>query len=243
MVACRRPEHAAAAVARGIPRAGGFAIVSIPLDPEPVVRGRLRPEKREAIMRGARGVFARVGYERASIDTIAAEAEVSTRTVYKHFDNKMQLLSEVLVSGAAEVATAFIAELAGVPLESDAHTQVAALARAIVAHRVRFPEHFALISRAGAESDLLPEELVDAWIAAGPRPVREAIIDRLTRLAANGDLRVADPAVAARHLVALAMSTMTTEPRGGHAPTRKELAAAVDAFLHGHSVIAGARRN
>ena len=49
----------------------------------------MRPDKREAILRGALTVFARDGYTRASIDAIAKEGEVSTRTLYNHFPSNL----------------------------------------------------------------------------------------------------------------------------------------------------------
>ena len=69
--------------------------------------------KRGAIERAARAVFGRLGYARASIDQIAAEAGVSTRTLYNHFGDKLGLFSQVLVDGAAEVADTFEQRLAG----------------------------------------------------------------------------------------------------------------------------------
>ncbi|MFD2415452.1 TetR family transcriptional regulator [Amycolatopsis pigmentata] len=40
------------------------------------------------------------------IEVIAAEAEVSTRTIYNHFENKEQLFSTVLTERATQVADA-----------------------------------------------------------------------------------------------------------------------------------------
>ena len=86
--------------------------------PAPAARPGPRPHrsvKREAIERAARAVFGRLGYARAPIDQIAAEAGVSTRTLYNHFGDKLGLFSHVLVHGAAEVADAFEQRLEGDP--------------------------------------------------------------------------------------------------------------------------------
>ena len=53
-----------------------------------------RPEaspKREQILAGARALFLELGYERASVDAIAARAGVSKATVYNHFRDKEAL--------------------------------------------------------------------------------------------------------------------------------------------------------
>src|SRR5512139_183620 len=49
------------------------------------------PVKRRNILGGARQVFAEQGYERATVDVIAARAGVSKATVYNHFQDKKAL--------------------------------------------------------------------------------------------------------------------------------------------------------
>jgi AcrR family transcriptional regulator len=46
---------------------------------------------REHILWTAKGVFLEMGFERASMDMVAARAETSKRTLYAHFDNKETL--------------------------------------------------------------------------------------------------------------------------------------------------------
>src|ERR1700733_5503662 len=52
--------------------------------------------KRQAIATAALTLFARDGYERTSVDAIAAEAGGSKRTVYSHFGDKENLFLLVL---------------------------------------------------------------------------------------------------------------------------------------------------
>src|ERR1700758_4878354 len=52
--------------------------------------------KRAAIARAALTLFASDGYERTSVDAIAAEAGVSKRTVYSHFGDKESLFLSVV---------------------------------------------------------------------------------------------------------------------------------------------------
>lgn len=136
---------------------------------------RLRRAKREAIEHAGLRVFGRLGYARASIDLIAEEAGVSTRTIYNHFENKLGLFSAVLVASATRVADAFLEQVDAGFSGADPETDLIVLAQAIVAHRVRFPEHFALVRRMSAETDQFPPEIIDAWLRAGPRRVLSLI--------------------------------------------------------------------
>ena len=54
-------------------------------------------ELREHILWVAKDVFLEVGFERASMDEIAARAETSKRTLYAHFENKEKLFLAILL--------------------------------------------------------------------------------------------------------------------------------------------------
>ncbi len=58
---------------------------------------RLTDRKREAIVAAATAQFRQHGFQRASMDAIAAAAEVSKRTVYNHFPSKDELFAEILL--------------------------------------------------------------------------------------------------------------------------------------------------
>lgn len=59
-------------------------------------RKRETGKKRESILVAAAAEFARVGYDRASMDVIAEAAGASKRTVYNHFAGKEALFHAVL---------------------------------------------------------------------------------------------------------------------------------------------------
>lgn len=62
-------------------------------------RGRtseFSPAKRAQILAGAREMFGRLGFERASVDAIAARAGVSKATIYNHFQDKKALFLAAL---------------------------------------------------------------------------------------------------------------------------------------------------
>lgn len=61
-------------------------------DPKASLMGR----KRLAIVRAARLAFLEGGYARASMDNIARAAGVGIKTLYRHFENKDDLFSDVM---------------------------------------------------------------------------------------------------------------------------------------------------
>jgi AcrR family transcriptional regulator len=74
-----------------------------------------RPSARHSIIEAAVTVFARDGYQAASIDSLASAAGVSRRTVYHHFATK----NEILVAATLEQATLFLDTLAKTVAPSD----------------------------------------------------------------------------------------------------------------------------
>jgi AcrR family transcriptional regulator len=202
---------------------------------------RLRPEKRRAVLDAARAVFARDGYARASVEAIAAEAAVSTRTLYNHFPSKEVLFSVVLHESAKQVADAFCDQVARELRGEDLRSDLVSLGRALVAHRVDFPEHFAMVRQLNAEATHFPRELLDEWLDSGPRRVEREVETRLARLSDRGLLRIGERRRAAIHFIALTQAELTTRPYAGdRAPTRRQLHkmvnAGVDAFLHGYAM-------
>src|SRR5699024_1792131 len=53
-------------------------------------------QKRSTILHAARDLFVTEGFDRSSVDAIAARAGVSKRTVYDYFGDKRSLLRDVL---------------------------------------------------------------------------------------------------------------------------------------------------
>jgi AcrR family transcriptional regulator len=196
-------------------------------------------EKRQAILRAARRVFGQVGYVGASIEVIAAEAAVSTRTIYNHFENKEQLFADVLIDSSRQVAAAreeliqrHLGEI------TDLETNLVCLAREWVRLAPEFADHFAIVRRIRAEAERFPPEVRKAWQEAGPLRARRALAAQLARLADRGLLDIGDPEFAAQHFMALI--TDTTLGRAEFSVTAQEseiermATAGVRAFLYGH---------
>jgi AcrR family transcriptional regulator len=194
-------------------------------------------------VRAARLVFGRDGYSRSSIDAIAAEAEVSTRTIYNHFDTKEELFTTVLRESATQVADAFLDTSrrdCGAPDAARLSADLVALGRALAAQRTDFPEHFAMVRQINAEAPHFPREVFEMWRAAGPARVMSEVASRLQAFAEDGLLRLEDPARAAMHFTALTNAEITSRTYGGAFPlAEREIAeiveAGVAAFLDGYA--------
>ncbi|GAQ51917.1 TetR/AcrR family transcriptional regulator [Streptomyces acidiscabies] len=205
--------------------------------PRPAGVGRPggRAAKRRAITEGARTVFGRDGYSRTSIEAIATEAGVSTRTIYNHFQGKDHLFSDVLHDSASQVADAFVATVSEHLAGADARADLLVLGNALVGQRTQFPEHFAMIRQIRAEEQHFPPAVIDTWRQAGPLRVQQEVTHRLDDLARAGLLDTDDPSRATAHFVALVNSEISPH---GDPQTPAQIHAcvtrAVDAFLHGY---------
>jgi AcrR family transcriptional regulator len=207
-----------------------------PLTTEPAPARRLQPAKRRSIEAAGLRVFAREGYSGARIESIAEEASVSTRTLYKHFAGKRQLFATVLEQSAARVAQRFAEIVDSGVTGSDATHDVTVLARALAAHHIEFPEHFALVRQLIAEADHLPSGAFEAWQAAGPLAVNAIMVRELRRMRDAGQISLTDVDLAARHLAALVSARALTDPRAREQlASDAELRAAVAVFLHGYA--------
>ena len=209
----------------------------IPHGPSVAPRAVGRPAKRSAITSAARTVFGREGYAASSIDAIAAEAMVSKRTIYNHFDGKEHLFSELVVDSATQVADRFLADVERTFTSADAAHGLMALGRAFAAQRTTFPEHFAMVGQVRAQERHFPPAVIDAWQKAGPLRVKAEVARRLNELADRDLLHVEDPVRAAEHF-GLLVTAELPRPDRPRPPTEEEtettVQTGVDVFLHGY---------
>ena len=200
-----------------------------------------RPQKRERSPAPRAPCSGRRGYPRASVDAIAAEAAVSTRTIYNHFESKEQLFASVLETSATEVADRFVANVRRVMTGDDLERDLVGIGRALIAQQTDFPEHFAMVRQILLEAPHFPPAVLEAWQEAGPRRAPSArFACCIEQLAERGLLRVEDPAQAAVHLILLTASPTTARARHGEPPlTKREttriITAGVRTFLHGYT--------
>ncbi|WP_428953795.1 TetR/AcrR family transcriptional regulator [Streptomyces sp. cg35] len=178
-------------------------------------------EKRQALLRGARTVFGREGYTRAGIDEIAAEAGVSTRTLYNHFGGKENLFREVLMDSAASVTAAHVALIERhLGKVTDVEKDVRSLAREWLGRRGEHGPHMLLVRQIISEGSHLPADVVEEWQRIGPRAVAEAVRERFAELGAQGLLAVdaANSLEAARYFLLLTAGSVTVDTFFGVVP-------------------------
>jgi len=196
--------------------------------------------KRKAILDGALKIFSSDGYSRASIDSIAAEAAVSTRTIYNHFKDKAALFQAVIKESASEVAESQIATMDRhfykiTDLEADLINYGLALSN----QKSDYPDHFALVRQINAEIGHIPPAAMEAWHDAGPRRVRTAFIRHIQQLADSGWLEVLDAERASSHFILLVATEITNLTQFGTIPIEKSeelriVTSGVQAFLRAY---------
>lgn len=199
-----------------------------------------RTDKRRAILDAAAPIFGEQGYERASIDVIAAAARVSKPTVYSYFGDKVNLFRESIVDTVSQQSALLRQTVSGVDLTDDGWRDglyrlgrdlvtcdrsdcSVFLRRMVAAESRRDPEIIALI---GSRVD---------------DQATEALAGRLAMLANAGHLRIADPVRAARQFYALVTAELESfaDPGVGHRAADDLFAAAeagVDTFLRAYGV-------
>ncbi|MFF0748854.1 TetR/AcrR family transcriptional regulator [Streptomyces sp. NPDC004267] len=203
--------------------------------------------KQIAIVGSACGVFGREGYARASVDSLAAAAGVSTRTLYNHFPGGKALLFQTVVTWTAnEVREAQLAKLRALldperlPHPDTLERDLVAVARSFADLITEYPDHFALVRHIHAEVGHVPAEVLTAWREAGPAPVTDAFTAALTALADGGLLDLhGDPALAGVHFTSLTSGLILQRSHYGVLPlpqaeTDRLLRGGVAAFLRAY---------
>lgn len=196
-----------------------------------------REDKRRAITAAARRVFGRDGYTRTSIDTVAAEAQVSRRTIYNHYGDKQNLFLAVALEGAVDVTEA-INTLMERHLRKviDLRRDLIDFSLDRAAAVSTYPDHFALVRTIEAEVVHLPPAILQKWISAGPQTAYLRLAPYLADLAARGLLDLPDAELAANYLTLLTVTDINHRTFYGAAPLPEDEVRAivtngVDAFL------------
>ncbi|PTL78077.1 TetR/AcrR family transcriptional regulator [Vitiosangium sp. GDMCC 1.1324] len=159
----------------------------------------LSPTKRAQILSGASAVFSDLGYERASVDAIAARAGVSKATIYNHFEDKKALFLACL-SEEGRALEERLREVLDTPsgdLERDLQLIGEAVLRLLLS-----PATLKRYRIFAAQVDRFPE-LGVALFEHGLRPTQLRMTRYLERASATGALRLEDPAQAALDFLAL----------------------------------------
>ena len=154
--------------------------------------------KRQAILEAAQAAFLVHGYDRTTMDDVAARAAVSKQTVYKHFSDKQSLFTAV-ITGEIEETEALTTDLvSGLGASDDLERDLLRFARRHV-EEVLQPHIVQLRRIVIAESERFPD-LARTWYSRGPEQAHAALAEQLSQLATRGLLAVPDPLAAAETL-------------------------------------------
>ncbi|MEV0388129.1 TetR/AcrR family transcriptional regulator [Nonomuraea sp. NPDC050643] len=198
-------------------------------------RRRRSEGKKAAILDAAEALFIAEGYDRASVDAIAARAQVSKRTVYDHFGEKGTIFLRVLERVNDALVSAVHAAIAEeLTPGRDLREALTAFGRRVVTQT--FPSSdYVTFRRLTSQRWSIPR------LPAGSRDRPERMLEeRFAVLAAHGEIRAADPGLAARHFTALTiglaleMLEAGREDGAGEPEILAVIADGVDAFLRAY---------
>jgi TetR/AcrR family transcriptional regulator, mexJK operon transcriptional repressor len=157
--------------------------------------------KRQAIMAAASSLFLSRGYDGTSMDDVAALAEVSKPTVYKHFADKQRLFYAMVLATTDQMDDL-------VHLVIDALAETDNLERDLTAFARRFlsalmqPQVLRLRRLVIANADRFPE-MGRAWYERGFERALATLAAQFQHLADLHLLEADDAAMAANHFVGL----------------------------------------
>jgi AcrR family transcriptional regulator len=164
---------------------------------------------RAKIVAAAADVFLECGYLGATVDQIAARADVSVQTVYSRFGNKQGLFHEVADALAGGAARRIGQGVEALPAGTSAEDWLLRFAQEQL-KTVLTPRLMQFRRMVIGESSRFPE-LGAALFREGPMRAIERLERVLRQFHAQGTLVVPDPGVAARQFNWLLMGGPTSE--------------------------------
>ncbi|MDQ2763151.1 MAG: TetR/AcrR family transcriptional regulator [Pseudomonadota bacterium] len=153
--------------------------------------------KRQAIIAAARGLFASLPFDLVTMEEVAARANVSKMTVYRHFHDK-ETLFEIIVTATSDQ---MIGALSGADLNDGLRERLSAMGTAFL--NVILGPDICKMSHTLPSALRANRGLADRFYAAGPGRVRAALASMIKAAAERGELVVDEPELAAADLVSL----------------------------------------
>ncbi|WP_337031647.1 TetR/AcrR family transcriptional regulator [Paenibacillus illinoisensis] len=167
-------------------------------------------DKRAKIIAAARDLFVSDGFDRSSVDAIAAKAGVSKRTVYDYYGDKQNLLLAVVEESSSAVLDMIEQGVSDHLREfEDLEQALILFCEQIVASADGSSDYNALMRLVLVEAAYLPNSFFERLDHA----TEEGIIRRFTEFGQTGLLDVPDPVMAAKHFTALTILSVFNQPR------------------------------
>ncbi|SFK11543.1 TetR/AcrR family transcriptional regulator [Celeribacter neptunius] len=199
--------------------------------------GIKKGRKYDQVLAGARTVFLRDGFEGASVDDIAREANVSKATLYSYFPDKRILFLEIAAVETTRQADAFTEQMD----ESQPPEILLKSAGRQILDFLLSDFGIAVFRIAVAESARFPE-IGHRFYDSGPGLVKTRLSHYLAACVARGDLRIDDIDLAAEQFAELCkvrlIPARVFQAAPGFDDTRKQkiIDSAVEMFLARYGV-------
>ena len=163
--------------------------------------GTVSAAKHQAIREAATRVFLDKGYAGTSMDEVAAAASVGKQTVYKHFSDKRQLFTDIVLATTDQVdgLVQLIAET--MDASDDPRSDLEVLARRFLTALMQ--PHLLRLRRLVIANAAEFPELGRAWYERGFERVLATLTSSFSLLDERGLLRVPDLELAAEHFVGM----------------------------------------
>lgn len=156
------------------------------------------PEKRGAILQAAATLFLEQGFERTSVDAIAARAGVSKLTVYSHFDGKEGLFRALIAEKCGEHFEAREFSALAVLGPREALMRVANGFLGLMFHPDVVALHRVLMNAASHDTTMNR-----TFWETGPAPTIASLAGLLKRFDSDGSLRIPQPNAAADQFLSM----------------------------------------
>jgi AcrR family transcriptional regulator len=157
-----------------------------------------RRDRRETILRAARASFLEQGYAATTMSAIAAALGGSKTTLWTYFPSKEELFAAVIDDAIVQFRQELLAilDLSGSVEETLRRFSVAILTKMLDPDTIRLHRIIA------AEAERFPE-VGRIFYERAPRQTQERLAAYLSEAMGRGELRQADPLIAAQQLVVL----------------------------------------
>lgn len=163
--------------------------------------GTVSAAKHQAILDAAMQVFLNKGYAGTSMDEVAACAEVGKQTVYKHFSDKRQLFTDIVLSTTDQIDRLVRLVAESLDTSNEVQRDLSALARRFLTTLMQ-PRMLRLRRLVISSAAEFPE-LGSAWYERGFGRALETLASSFTSLHSRGLLNVPEPQRAAEYFVGM----------------------------------------